>query len=159
MLRSNDILIIEDDAAIASLMMEVLQEDGYHVRSAPNGEQGLHEIAIARPALVLLDLHMPGITAADFFAYLYAHDLSTLPVVIVTADVCGPKYISIPREIRFLFKPFDLDDLITCVTQCVAYAEDVPSLVPMRKTLTPALRATPLPRAGEGPGVRAELSG
>jgi len=112
-----DILIIEDDSAIVDFMTEALKEDGYPVRSAQDGEQGLSEIETALPALVLLDLYMPGITASEFLERLHSNGLSDVPLIIMTADSKAPEYVSIQRDVTFLLKPFDLDMLMACVAR------------------------------------------
>jgi DNA-binding response OmpR family regulator len=113
----SDILIIDDEVAIVDFMIEVLKDEGYSVRSAHNGEQGLNEIAIARPAVVLLDLHMPGITTAEFLDRLCPHDHA--PIVIMTADTRAADSLSTHRDLTYLMKPFDLDTLIACVAKFV----------------------------------------
>ena len=110
-----DVLIIDDEVAIVDFMVEALQEEGYTVRSAHNGEQGLSEIAIARPAVVLLDIHMPGITATEFLDRLCPHE--HMPIVIMTADTHATDYLSTHQNLTYLLKPFDLDELLTCVAQ------------------------------------------
>jgi two-component system response regulator GlrR len=110
-----DILIIDDEIAIVDFMMEALQEEGYTVRSAHNGEQGLSEIAIARPAVVLLDMHMPGITTTEFLDRLCPHD--HIPIVIMTADARAADSLSTQHDLTYLTKPFDLDALMECAAQ------------------------------------------
>ena len=112
-----DILIIDDEVTIVDFMTEALQEEGYTVRSASDGEQGLSEIAIARPAVILLDMRMPGITTTEFLDRLCPHDRA--PIVIMTADTRGAESLSIRHDLTYLMKPFDLDTLIECVTKFV----------------------------------------
>jgi CheY-like chemotaxis protein len=112
-----DILIIDDEVAIVDFMTEALQEEGYTVRSAPNGEQGLSEIAIAHPAVVLLDMHMPGITTTEFLGRLCPHGHA--PIVIMTADTRAADSLAAQPDLTYLLKPFDLDDLIECVAKFV----------------------------------------
>lgn len=112
-----DILIIDDEVAIVDFMTEALQEEGYTVHSASNGEQGLSEIAIARPAVVLLDMHMPGITTTEFLDRLCPH--GHVPIVIMTADTRAANSLSTQHDLTYLMKPFDLDALVECVAKFV----------------------------------------
>jgi DNA-binding NtrC family response regulator len=112
-----DILIIDDEVSIVDFMIEALKDEGYSVRSANNGERGLSEIAVARPAVVLLDMHMPGITTTEFLDRLCAHD--HLPIVIMTADKTGADSLSTQHDLIYLPKPFDLDTLMECVAKFV----------------------------------------
>lgn len=54
-----DILLIEDDQAIARMYQLSLREHGYQVRIARDGEAGLAAIRSLRPPLVLLDIRLP----------------------------------------------------------------------------------------------------
>ena len=56
-----DILVVEDDPAIVDFVQRVLRRAGYAVRTAGDGAVALAAIAEHRPALVLLDLTLPGV--------------------------------------------------------------------------------------------------
>jgi DNA-binding NtrC family response regulator len=114
-----DILIIDDEIAIIEFMAEALQDEGYTVRSASDCEQGLREIAIAPPALVLLDLHMPGMTVVEFLEHVPAVGSCAVPIIIMTADQRAPTLVSTHSELTYLFKPFDLDELVSCVARFI----------------------------------------
>ena len=55
------ILIVEDDPDIVELLEYSLEREGYTVLIARNGEKGLSEAKRRKPALVLLDLMLPGL--------------------------------------------------------------------------------------------------
>jgi two-component system, chemotaxis family, chemotaxis protein CheY len=117
MLPPRDILIIDDDVTIVDFMTEALQEEGYTIRSASNGEQGLSEMESARPAVILLDMHMPGITTTEFLDRLCPHDHAS--IVIMTADTRAADSLSTQHDLTYLMKPFDLDALMECVAKFV----------------------------------------
>jgi DNA-binding response OmpR family regulator len=112
-----DILIIDDEVAIVDFMTEALKDEGYSVRSAYDGEQGLSEIAIARPAIVLLDMHMPRITTTEFLDRLCP--IGHVPIIIMTADTRAADSLSTQHDLTYLMKPFDLDALLECVAKFV----------------------------------------
>jgi DNA-binding response OmpR family regulator len=115
---TRDILIIDDEVAIVDFMTEALQDEGYTVRSAHDCKQGLSEIAIASPAVVLLDVHMPGISTTEFLDRLCPRD--PVPIVIMTADTRGGDFLTIRYDLAYLPKPFDLDELVACVAKFVS---------------------------------------
>jgi DNA-binding response OmpR family regulator len=119
MSNPRDILIIEDSADVMYFMSEALQEDGHIVRSAYNSEQGLHQIEFSPPALVLLNLHMPGITATEFLERLHSTASPCMPVVIMTTNKVAAHYLAIPCNGTYLVKPFDLETLLACVHRFV----------------------------------------
>jgi len=78
------ILVIEDNANLAFGLRTNLEVDGYAVEVAATGEEGL---ALARgnaPALVILDLMLPGMSGLDVLRALRADGL-TMPVLVLTA--------------------------------------------------------------------------
>ena len=60
-MAKNCILIIDDDTAIGNLEEEVLQKAGYATARAYSGTEALLWLREHRPALILLDLMLPGL--------------------------------------------------------------------------------------------------
>ncbi len=81
-----DVLVVDDDPATRDLLRRILLREGWRVREASNGRQGLEQLEASRPTLMLLDLMMPEM---DGFALLKAiqekPDLVDLPVVVITS--------------------------------------------------------------------------
>lgn len=80
----NNILVIDDDPAVRGAFKLILEEEGYCVREAENGTQGLEMVAAQRPDLIFLDLRMPGLDGVETLRRLHALD-DSLNVYIVTA--------------------------------------------------------------------------
>ena len=59
MAHSPTILIVDDDAAIRKMLVEVLSLEGYPTETAANGQEALDMLATSAPRIVLLDLMMP----------------------------------------------------------------------------------------------------
>ncbi len=53
------ILIVDDDYSLANLLQLILEEEGYEVRSAGNGQEGYSAYLHFKPDVVITDLHMP----------------------------------------------------------------------------------------------------
>jgi CheY-like chemotaxis protein len=79
-------------------------------------------IETARPALILLDLHLPGLSGIDVVAQLHRHDLGHVPVVLMTADAAAAAQLSTSTFREYLLKPFDLDPLLACIRRYVAHS-------------------------------------
>lgn len=77
------ILVIDDDPAVRAAFKLIL-EDGFSVREAETGLQGIEMALAERPDLIFLDLRMPGIDGVEVLRRLKAID-DTLNVYIVTA--------------------------------------------------------------------------
>src|SRR2546427_11060260 len=78
------ILIVEDDPHILLGLEEVLKSDGFDVASCNRGDRALEAAAKHQPALVVLDLMLPGLSGYDVCKQLRAKKIST-PVLMLTA--------------------------------------------------------------------------
>ncbi len=117
MQQSGDILVVDDEANIVDFVVELLQDEGYSVRSALNGELALAAIAQQPPALILLDMFMPQMTGIMLWEHLQQLGLSDIPVVLMTAS---PRAMAtMPGATDYLAKPFDIDQLLECVARHV----------------------------------------
>jgi two-component system response regulator FlrC len=76
-----DILVIEDDPIMREALADWLQAAGYGVRTVPDGCAGLAAVQCTRPALVVTDIHMPGMNGATVISELKRH----YPEVVIIA--------------------------------------------------------------------------
>ncbi len=83
--NARDILIVEDDAKIADMLANYLQANGYSPRVIADGLEGLREVQRKPPALLLLDLMLPGMDGMALCREV--RRLSDLPIIMVTARV------------------------------------------------------------------------
>ncbi len=78
------LLFIEDDDAIRLALSLALEDEGYSVREAPNGAEGLASFARQPVDLVLLDLRLPDMSGFDVCRALRSK--SIVPIIIITAQ-------------------------------------------------------------------------
>lgn len=84
------ILIVEDDEKSRRLMRDVLEHQGYAVMETDQGEIAIELIRKLQPALVLMDIHLPGISGLDAIREIRGDAaIAATPVVAVTASVMG----------------------------------------------------------------------
>ena len=82
------ILIVEDNEKNMKLVRDVLQAKGYATIEAVTGEDGVRLAGERRPDLVLMDIHLPGISGVDALKALRADPATApIPVAAVTASV------------------------------------------------------------------------
>jgi len=81
------VLIIEDNPVNLELVAEVLELEGYQIATAETAEVGLRLAAAERPALIVMDLNLPGITGYEATRTLKADPVTAgIPVVALTAQ-------------------------------------------------------------------------
>lgn len=105
------ILVVDDDDAIRNLVALVLEDEGYEVLTAANGEQALRLIERDTPSLVLLDLNMPVMNGWELHARL-RQAAPEIPVIFMTAGQDASREAHQHAAAGHLSKPFDLDDLL-----------------------------------------------
>jgi DNA-binding response OmpR family regulator len=81
------IVIVEDEPAIAEMYRFKLQQAGYEVRFALNGEDGLALIRDFKPDLILLDLMMPKMSGEEVLQHLRSSDWGKNMKVIILTNV------------------------------------------------------------------------
>lgn len=90
------ILIIEDDANSRKLVRDVLQVKGYQTLECDTAEEGIQLAKSQRPALILMDIQLPGMSGIEALQQLRA-DAGTqaIPVIAVTASVMTQQQTSV----------------------------------------------------------------
>lgn len=78
-----EVLIVEDEAALAEPLAFLLQREGFEVRMAADGQEALAEFSKAEPDIVLLDLMLPGMSGTEVCKNIRLK--SSVPVIMVTA--------------------------------------------------------------------------
>ena len=117
MRQPGDILVVDDETDIVNLVVELLQDEGYQVRSAFNGEMALAAIELQQPAMILMDMYMPQMTGIMLLERLRANGISDIPVVLMTASPQAAESVADIALVDYLAKPFDIDQLLQCVAR------------------------------------------
>lgn len=78
------ILIVEDDRALQSALVEILSQEGYETISAFDGEDGLQKVGVEKPDLILLDLILPKKDGFEVLAEIKKGTDKNIPVLILT---------------------------------------------------------------------------
>jgi CheY-like chemotaxis protein len=113
---ARNILLIEDESDIRTILTDALEWEGYRVYTASNGKEGMEILLeMPTPSLILLDLMMPVMNGWEF-----ANALQTdrayvdIPIVALSAFSDPEKKI---RAQGFIKKPVDLDLLLGLVRE------------------------------------------
>jgi Response regulator containing CheY-like receiver, AAA-type ATPase, and DNA-binding domains len=112
--RARPILIVDDDQDILAAERAVLAEAGYAVREARNGAEALLAVDTNPPAMIVLDVQMPGIDGPTFARELRKR-LRHVPLVILTAASDPKREADRCNAEAYLAKPFRAEDLLELV--------------------------------------------
>lgn len=115
------VLLAEDVRAISLRVTHFLQNRGYEVEVAKDGEECIAMVAAQRPGLVLLDVMMPRLNGIEVLKLLRSNPTtSDLPVIICTASDWSDE-LEQARRIGItdvIVKPFENDTLLQKVDAC-----------------------------------------
>lgn len=109
-------MVVDDDIDLRESVCELLNDQGYSARSFENGATALEFLRSSecKPALILLDLMMPGMNGWDFRdQQLEDQTLANIPVVVMTASRNLHENPIKANEI--LLKPFKLRALLSVI--------------------------------------------
>jgi two-component system response regulator MprA len=109
---SERILIVEDEANIASFVSMYLQKAGYSVDRAATGGEGLEKAKSSSPSLIVLDLNLPDMDGLEVCRRLRAAG-NRVPVLVLTArDAVSDRIDGLDAGADdYLVKPFDVGEL------------------------------------------------
>ena len=114
------ILIVEDNPKNLKLVRDTLQVKGYRTLEAGTGEEGVQLAREQHPALVLMDIQLPGISGIEAFRQLRT-DATTrgIPVIAVTASVMAQERQKVMAAgfDGFQGKPISVRELLETVRQ------------------------------------------
>jgi DNA-binding NarL/FixJ family response regulator len=144
---NGSILVLDDDADCRALVAGLLQRVGYRTLEAASGEEALATLDHKAPALVLLDVKLPGLSGYEVCRELRRRFGEDLPIIFVSGtrtdrldQIAG---LLIGAD-DYIVKPFDPEDLLARARRAVArshpdartHADDWPLTGREREILT-----------------------
>src|SRR5690349_5473383 len=136
MRRNGSILVVDDEEIMREILEKLLTREGYHVRVASSGEEGL-ELAKSFPFdAVIVDVMMPGMDGLTALEELKKVD-DELPVLMVTAFASVETAISAMKRGAFdyITKPFKNDEVLVVVRNAVERRRLVAENTALRQNL------------------------
>jgi two-component system response regulator AtoC len=133
---SSRILLVDDDAELRHVLVELLSDEGYEVSEGEQGQDVLDAFNGSGdpPDLVLMDIRMPGgMTGLDVLRELRGRISRPMPIMVMTAFGTSNVAIEATQQGAFdyLLKPFDLEDVVSAVERFFSWkrsSDDVISL-------------------------------
>lgn len=111
----SNVLVVDDDRKITSLLQRALLYEGYEVVTANDGKSGLAVAAERPPDVVVLDLMLPGVDGMEVCRRLRA--VGDVPILMLTArDTVAERVAGLEIGADdYLVKPFALEELLARV--------------------------------------------
>ena len=127
------ILVVEDEARIASLISRGLRLEGYQVEVAPNGETALDKAFNNPPNLIILDVMLPDLDGLEVCRQLRVAGIDE-PVLMLTAKDAIPDRVAglDAGADDYLVKPFALDELLARIRALLRRTAPSPASAPLQ---------------------------
>lgn len=114
------ILVVEDEATVAQLIVDVLREEGHVAEAALDSQDGLTRISRTRYDLVICDLRMPRLDGPAFYdALVRSGSPVQNRIIFITGDTLAPRTLDFlePHKLPYLAKPFLVEELKLAVNR------------------------------------------
>ncbi len=113
------ILVADDEENIRLLYSEELEEEGYKVIAAADGEEALSKVVELKPDLVIMDIKMPGISGVDALIKIKEIDRN-LPVILCSAYSDYKQDFSTWASDAYVVKAANLDELKKAIAEVLS---------------------------------------
>jgi two-component system alkaline phosphatase synthesis response regulator PhoP len=124
---TDTILVVDDEQKIIDLARMYIEQEGYHVESATNGQKALEKILSDEPALVVLDLMLPGLDGLEVCRRVRSE--SDVPIIMLTArsdDIDKIVGLELGAD-DYLTKPFNPRELVSRIKAILRRSERKPA--------------------------------
>ena len=109
------ILVVEDESGLLDIITVNLEAAGYLVVPTVDGVEALRQFEEARPALVILDLYLPGVSGFRL-AELFKRGAPTVPILVMTAlDFAEAEHLASLGIEAFVTKPFSPERVLRII--------------------------------------------
>jgi CheY-like chemotaxis protein len=120
------VLVVDDEVGIASLLSDVLSDEGHRVLVAVNGHEALKRAGEERPDLIITDFMMPVMDGARLIKALADHPgLKDVPVFLMSSAPEAALRDKCSGYALFIRKPFRIYDVLDLVARVVSPAGTV----------------------------------
>jgi DNA-binding NtrC family response regulator len=128
----SEILVVDDEPGIRDLLREILEDEGYEVRLAENGEQARAAREAKAPDLILLDIWMPDVDGLSLLREWSSNGQLTMPVVMMSGHGTIHTAVEATRlgATDFLEKPVPYQKLLMTVKKALS-SRPVPAALPV----------------------------
>lgn len=118
--------IVDDDPSVRRALHRLVRSAGYTAQAFESAHEFLDSLPRARPACLVLDVHLNGMSGFDLHERLIADGVS-VPVIFITAhdDLPTRERIEMSRAASHLWKPLDDQMLLEAIRRAIAVDQRV----------------------------------
>jgi two-component system, NtrC family, response regulator AtoC len=131
------ILVVDDEASMRKNLSELLEEEGFKIAEAVDGETAITMVNTQQPHLILLDINLPK---TDGLAVLMEvkRTRPSVPVIVFTAYGTSERAIQAMKSGAFDYieKPFDLDEFLLTIRRALNYSDLLDEVQNLRSKLS-----------------------
>lgn len=122
-MAKKNIMIVDDEESLIELVTAVLEQEGYEIIPATNGEECLEKLKTMKPDLILLDMMMPGMSGREVCDKIRkdpkTKDLKIAFLTVAKFSETGKDVLKKMSVLDYITKPFDNKDLIRRVKKLI----------------------------------------
>jgi DNA-binding response OmpR family regulator len=112
---SPSVLVVDDDPNMRYVITSILEDEGFTLSSAADGQVAIEMAERESPQLVVLDMSLPILGGREVAVRLRAIRGASLPILVITADGRAAEKAREIGAYAYLRKPFELTDLVATV--------------------------------------------
>ncbi|WP_316568266.1 response regulator transcription factor [Neobacillus sp. YIM B06451] len=127
-MEKESILIVEDEEKIARVLELELEFEGYSVKKAADGIEGLEAYRTGKWDLILLDVMLPGMSGVDLLRRIRANDPVTKVIMLTAKGEVEDKVAGLDLGANdYITKPFQIDELLARIRAALRFKTILPS--------------------------------
>jgi CheY-like chemotaxis protein len=103
-MTKQQVLVVDDEKDIVEFLTQLLEDNGYEVKSANDGLEAMNLVQESKPDLILLDLQMPEETGTGVYRKLqHKKEFKDIPVIVISG--LAGSYLAVSKSVPVLDKP------------------------------------------------------
>ena len=103
-MTKQQVLVVDDEKDIVEFLTQLLEDNGYEVKSANDGSEAMNLVQESKPDLILLDLQMPEETGTGLYRKLqHKKEFKDIPVIVISG--LAGSYLAVSKSVPVLDKP------------------------------------------------------
>jgi len=110
------ILVVDDEPDVREYLTDYLDDVGYNVKSAEDGNKAMDLIEESVPDMILLDLMMPEETGTGLYRKLHQKKAyKDIPVIVISA--AAGRDVAVSKSVPVFDKPIDREELLKAIEE------------------------------------------